>query len=221
MDKKRIKLLLVEDHDSVSLGVIHSLNEARAFEFEIKTASNADEAYDYLKKNQFDVVLLDLILKNRTPRSEFIGGDDLLREINKMKRRPKVIVMSKIDSLDMLDYIINVLQSNGYILKSRTSLQEIIPAMECVLEGDTFFSPSIERLMKYNQNLLDIDFSDRIILRTLSEGMKQNDVVSELKSKKIIMTVSAIEKRVRKLKAKFEAKTTTQLIAMAIKKGII
>mgnify|MGYP000448132933 CR=1 FL=1 len=216
-----VNLLLVEDHDSVSMGVQYSLQKQKEIGCEITTASTADQALNYTLREEFDVILLDLLLKNESYHSKLSGGDDLLRELNKLQKRPKVIVLSKIDSLEMLDYIINVLNADGYILKSRTSLQEIVPAIKSVLTDEPFFSNSIKKILKYNESLLDIDFEDRTILKCLSLGYKQIEIELEFKKKEISMSLSAIEKRIKKLKIRFDAQTTAQLTAKAIKEGII
>lgn len=218
---KNINLLLVEDHDSVSLGVMSSLEKSADFTFEITVATTADKALHNISQNQYDIVLLDLILKDESSNSLLSGGEDVLRELNKMEFAPKVIVMSKIDSLDMLDYVINVLDTDAYILKSRTSLQEIIPAIHSVLSNEHFYSQSIKKLLRYHENLLEMDIIDRIILKSLSNGLKYIGIESLLKEKSLHITVSAIEKRVKKLKIRFDANTNAQLVAMAIKEGII
>lgn len=221
MKDKLLKILLVEDHDSVSLGVQYSLQKQKEILFEITAATTADIALNYTLREEYDVILLDLLLKNEPYNSKLSGGDDLLRELNKNLNRPKVIVLSKIDSLEMLDYVINALNADGYILKSRTSLQEIIPAIKSVLKGESFYSDSIKKILRYNENLLDIDFEDRTILRCLSVGLKQIEMEYEFKKRDISMTLSAIEKRIKKLKIRFDAQTTAQLTAMATKEGII
>ncbi|WP_439131458.1 response regulator [Polaribacter sp.] len=221
MSKKEIKVLLVEDHDSVSLGVKYSLIKQKEINFDITIATTADMALNYTNREVFDVVLLDLILKNESKNSKLSSGDDLLRELNKWDHRPKIIMLSKIDSLEMLDYVINLLNADGYIIKSRTSLQELIPAIKAVLSGESFFSDSIKKILRYNESLLDIDFEDRTILKLLSSGYKQAEIAKEFMKKDISMTVSAIEKRIKKLKLRFEAQTTAQLTALAIKGGII
>lgn len=221
MRSKLIKILLVEDHDSVSMGVQYSLQKQKEIQCEITIATTADMALGFTKREEYDVILLDLLLKNEPYNSKLSGGDDLLRELNKKENRPKVVVQSKIDSLEMLDYVIGVLNADGYILKSRTSLREIVLAIKTVLEGESFYSDSIKKILKYNESLLDIDFEDRMILKCLSLGLKQIEIEHEFRKKDISMTVSAIEKRIKKLKIRFDAGTTAQLTAMATKEGII
>ena len=219
--KKSITVLIVEDHDCVSLGVKQLLLSDNDFDFQITTTSSADQAYTFIKKYLFDIVLLDIVLKNPSKEALFFDGDDLLRQLNKDGNNVKIIVLSKVDSLDMLDYIINILGADGYILKSRSSLNEIIPAINSVLDGENYFSNSIKKALKHNEMLIEIDFIDRLILKKLSQGLTQPQIEIELLKKSISLTVSAIEKRIRRLKLRFDAKTTSHLIALSIQNGII
>jgi DNA-binding CsgD family transcriptional regulator len=70
-------------------------------------------------------------------------------------------------------------------------------------------------------NSLEMDTTDLIILKELSNGLYQKEIVSILEEKGMSISVSAVEKRIRKLKLKFEANTTSHLVAIAIRKGII
>jgi DNA-binding NarL/FixJ family response regulator len=216
-----ISVLVIEDHDCVSKSIIDILQGSKDIIFNTDMAGYVDEALSKIRKNSPDIIFLDLILKNPPALSNFTGGDELLRELNKFQNRPKVIVLSKVDSLDMLDYIINILNADGYILKSRTSLEEIIPAAKQVLENENYFSPQVKKILQHNENLLEVDFVDVFIIKKLSQGFIQPEIETALLDRNVQLTVSAIEKRIRRLKIRFDAKTTTHLIALALQNGII
>ncbi|MCY1660122.1 response regulator [Chryseobacterium sp. SL1] len=219
-NKKQLSFLIVEDHDCVSKSIVETLKEQPDFIPEIRVATDADHALKLIKEKPPEIVFLDLVLKPAI-KGVLTDGDDLLRELNKLFYRPKVIVMSKIDRLDMLDYVINQLNADSYILKSRNSLDEIIPAVEKVMEGENYFSPSVTKILKHQENLLEMDTTDIFILKKLSRGLIQSEIEAALLENDIYLTVSAIEKRIRKLKMRFDAKTTIHLIALACQNGII
>lgn len=219
MDKK-IHILLLEDHALISLGVEVMLRETYKESLNFKVVTDADTALDYLQRNIVDILLLDLVLKSEHP-TKLKSGDELLREIYLWECKPKTIILSKLDSLDVLNYCIEQLEADAYILKSKTSVDEIIPAIDAVLENEYYYSYTIRKLLKYQFGLLEMDTTDRIILRELSNGLHQKEIVLVLEKKEINISVSAVEKRIRKLKIKFEANTTSHLVGIAIRKGII
>ncbi len=215
-----IHILLLEDYDLISLGVKITLENAYKNMLRFKSVTDADAALDYLQKHKVDVLLLDLILKSEQP-TLLHSGDELLRTIHHWIEKPKTIVLSKIDSLDILNYCIEQLEADAYILKSKTSLEELVPAIETVLEHENYFSFSVRKLLKYQFGLLDIDTTDITILKALSNGLVQRKIVILLEQKALPMTLSAVEKRIKKLKIRFDAETTSHLVATAIRKGII
>tara|TARA_R110002051_G_scaffold174602_2_gene244812 strand:- start:1375 stop:2034 length:660 start_codon:yes stop_codon:yes gene_type:complete len=217
---KKLYILLLEDHALISLGIEVMLKQTYKELLLFKVVTDADAALEYLKLYPVDIILLDLILKSEYP-TRLKSGDELLREIYLWQDKPKTIILSKIDSLDVLNYCIDQLEADAYILKSRTSVNEIIPAIDAVLENENYYSYSIRKLLKYKFGLLEMDTTDRIILKDLSNGLHQKGIVSSLAEREINISVSAVEKRIRKLKLKFEATTTSHLVSIAIRKGII
>lgn len=219
MDKK-IHILLLEDHSFITVGVEFILKEEYKESLLFKVVTDADTALEYLRSQPVDIILLDLILKSEY-HTKLKSGDELLREIYLWENKPKTIVLSKIDSLDLLNYCIEQLEADAYILKSKTSVDEIIPAINAVLENEYYYSYEIRKLLKYQFGLMEMDTTDRIILKELSNGLHQKEIVFVLEKKEINISVSAVEKRIRKLKLKFEANTTSHLVSIAIRKGII
>ncbi|WP_299884365.1 response regulator [uncultured Lacinutrix sp.] len=219
--KRKINTLIVEDHDLASHSIVETLTAYHNYEFVIKQASETDKAAKLIRSHHFDLILLDLILKKTNTNAEFFSGDDLLRYIRKIELPTKVIVLSKVDSIEMLDYVINVLGADGYILKSDISLNELLPAIDIVINNGSYISASIAKQFQYYETTLDLDYRDKVILNGLSNGGNHHDIVLQLETKGIQITKSAVEKRIRKLKERFEAKTTAQLMVKAIKMGII
>lgn len=218
---KKINVLIVEDHDLLASGIESKLKEKGKYHFQTKVVTNAELGRKCLKNGLFDLVLLDLVLKSENKGNKALGGEELLKEVGKMPIPPKVIVISQIDALDMLDYVVNHLFADGYILKSRRSLTEILPAIELVLNGQQYFSPSVLSSLKITTDLLELDRANRLIIKFLSQGLKHAEIEESLKDCQINMTVSAIEKRIKHLKDIFGAKTSAHLIALAFQKGVL
>tara|TARA_R110002051_G_scaffold181774_1_gene251330 strand:+ start:100036 stop:100695 length:660 start_codon:yes stop_codon:yes gene_type:complete len=217
---RKLHVLLLEDHRFISIGVEVILKENYKDTLLFKAVSDGDTALKYLQTHSVDIVILDLILKSDFD-TKLKSGDELLRILYHWEKKPKTIILSKIDSLDVLNYCIEQLEADAYILKSKTSADEIIPAIDAVLENEYYYSYGVRKLLKYQFGLLEMDTTDRIILTQLSNGLHQKEIVFALEKKEIIVSVSAVEKRIRKLKLKFEASTTSHLVAIAIRKGII
>lgn len=216
---EKVKILIVEDHDSVSLGLIRYLEENSGQDFMLSKTSNVPEAIKAIEQGPFDVILLYFFLKSNGKTNG--DGDELLFHLRKMEQPPKVIVYSKSDSLEILDYLVEHLQVDGFILKSRGSLEEVIPAIEMVLDGGHYFSPSINRLLRFHMGQLEIDYIDRMMLKAISQGMKQVEIRDFLANYGKRLSLSGIEKRIKRLKLRFEATTVSEVVAIALRKGLI
>lgn len=216
---KTIGILHVEDHDLISEGVREILLRSD-LKCKITVCNNADDALKTLHGSPIDVVLLDLILESK--RSAILGnGDELLKEIKRRKLNTKVIVVSMISTIETLNHVVNNLDADGYILKSKTSSLELVPAIVTVMSGKKYLSEAVKKRMEAYDKLIDIDIIDREILLSLANGYLQYELPAILRKKGTPLKMRAIEARIGKLKDHFGVKTPTQLISIAIKKGII
>lgn len=87
-----IKILLVDDDKDLRLMLSVLLSH---FETKISEASSGEEALSILQKNDFDLVISDIEMRNG-------DGHWLLDQIKTLNTRPRVIIVSgKIDACEM------------------------------------------------------------------------------------------------------------------------
>ena len=99
------KIMVVDDEDSIRLLYSQELTEEG---YEVSTAASAVEAVDLLEKNQFDLVVLDIKLKNES-------GLDLLQQIVKERHEMPVILCTAF-SFYKEDF--STWLADGYVVKS-------------------------------------------------------------------------------------------------------
>jgi len=121
------KILIVEDEKV--------LNEAyelvlKKEGYAVSCAFNGEEALAYVKKDKFDLILLDL----RMPK---IDGVEFLKRSNPVKNFPstKIIVFSNYDDQKEVDDAIKY-GATRYILKAWSSPSELVKIVRESLEGD-------------------------------------------------------------------------------------
>lgn len=68
---------------------------------------------------------------------------------------------------------------------------------------------------------LEIDFTDRLILKAFSQGVKQMELIQYLTRHNKQLSLSGLEKRIHRLKLKFDAATLVELVTLALRKGLI
>ena len=62
---------------------------------------------------------------------------------------------------------------------------------------------------------------DRVILQAFAKGIMQKDMSNYLEENGKPLTLSAIEKRTKRLKLHYNAKTLTELMSIVVRQGLI
>lgn len=114
------RILVVDDESSIRLLYSHELTDEG---YEITTASSAAEAVEALLNDEFDLILLDIKLKNES-------GLDLLQRIVKERHNLPVILCTAFSCYkdDFSAWL-----ADGYVVKS-ADLQELKNEVKKVLE---------------------------------------------------------------------------------------
>jgi DNA-binding NarL/FixJ family response regulator len=131
MDQKRI---LIADAHLTMMGGVRLLLKDR-FEVIVMVADEQSLA-DAIVTNQPDLVLVDLSM----PVS---SGRNVARLLQRLSPGLKFIVLSVHDDKTVVDECLSA-GASGFVLK-RTAVTDLIAAMEVVLRGGIFVSPSVER----------------------------------------------------------------------------
>ncbi|HKX73536.1 MAG TPA: response regulator [Candidatus Saccharimonadales bacterium] len=109
------KVLIVEDERPLS----HALDLKLQHEgFTTVVANNGEECLTAIKEQEFDVVLLDLVMP-------VFDGFQVLEYLQKQPKRPAVFVLSNLSQAEDEDRVMK-LGAKKYFIKSDTSLEVIV-----------------------------------------------------------------------------------------------
>jgi len=150
-----IKLLIVDDHDLVRLGIRRILDDVPEVEV-VGEAKGGEDALKMARELKPDVMLMDVLMPG-------IGGLEATRRISHLDPEVKVIVVTSCDD-DV--YPTRLLQAGaaGYLTKG-ADFNEIVTAIKQVHFGKRYISPEI---------------AQRIALKSFSkEGAMPFDQLSE------------------------------------------
>jgi len=104
--KNKPKILICDDNQTIHL----ALKSTFSSEYELKSAFNSEEALVILKKNQMDLVLLDMEIEHSR------SGLDLIPKILELQEDVKIIIFSGNQSFDAVKNALK-LGAHDYILK--------------------------------------------------------------------------------------------------------
>lgn len=129
----RQRILLVDDHEVVRIGLKALLEKHPDFEVVAEAASGHD-AVDKTKANKPDVVVMDIRLKGGS-------GIEACQEITEKYPNTKVIMLTSYAEDEMLFSAIRA-GASGYVLKQIGS-DDLIHAIEAIGRGDALLDPAV------------------------------------------------------------------------------
>lgn len=128
-----LKVLLVDDHEVVRLGIKSLLSHYPQFEV-VAEAGTADEAVRQATEFQPDVVVMDIRLPGK-------NGIEATREIAQQYPNTKVIMLTSYAEDELLFDAIAA-GASGYVLKQIGS-NELVNALEKIGRGESLVDPAL------------------------------------------------------------------------------
>jgi DNA-binding NarL/FixJ family response regulator len=218
------KVLISEDMEDINKGVYTSLCELGIID--IHQAQYCDDAYLKIKKaildeSPFQLLITDLSFKADYREQRFPSGEALIKILKKEYPSLKIIVYSVEDRLQKVRTLMTEHHVDAYVCKSRRGLSELSKAIINVLEDKVYLSPEVSQAFNTNYDL-EIDDYDIMLLEHLSKGLSQEDISAHFKTSNISpSSLSAIEKRLNKLRIEFKANNAIHLVANVKDLGLI
>ncbi len=220
------KILVVEDYDSINVGIVTALSQQT--EAEIYSTKYCDDAWLKIQSAEhndspFDLIISDLSFEQDHRETKLNGGIDLIRQVKQHYPLIKIIVYSIENRYIEINDLLEHLQVNAFISKGRNSIKELIDAIDYIQNDEDAPYLSAEIIeVKNNPTSLILQDEDLAILKLLSEGYSQSEIGNKLKEDDLcISSTSSIEKRISKLRVSLNARNATHLVSIAKDMGII
>ena len=211
-----ISVLLVDDHRIFREGLRSSMSDY-GFVDVVGEAVDGVDALEKIRRLSPQVVLMDLNM----PRMTGLEATPIVRQ-----RFPKTKVIA-LTMHDNKEYVSEILRcgAHGYVLKDATP-EQLARAIQCVIDGTAFFSPSISKLVvqryvesarrEERQSTVSLTPREKQVLPLLASGKTSKQIAENLG----IGTRTAETFRAR-LMRKFKVSNTAALVKAAADHGYI
>lgn len=221
---KKIKILLVDDHQLIIEGICSYLKD---FEnLHIESTNSCDSAFSLIKAslptNPFDIVFTDLSFDGTTNES-IDGGESLIKALQKEEIRIKIGVITGHSETNRVFNVIRNLNPLSYLLKGSINTTELTFAIERMLADKPYYSHEIhDKLLK--RTLVEIQM-DEVAIQVLKE-LPRHTKIANLegvirKPDGNLLKIRAIESKLAKLRTDLNANNNTDLVLKAKELGIL
>lgn len=208
-----IKVLLVDDHEMVRIGVSAFLSIQPDIEI-VGEASNGQEGVELALQLRPDIILMDLVMN---------GMDGIQATTEIIKKWPEakiIIVTSFID--DEKVYPALEAGATSYMLKT-SKASDIADAVRSTYEGQSVLEPQVTgkmmmRMKQGNKRPLHDDLTNREleILLLMAEGMTNQEIAD-----KLFIALKTVKTHVSNILSKLEVQDRTQAVIYAFQHQLI
>ena len=176
----KMRIVLVDDHEVVRLGLKVLLEQSDHFEV-VGEANNAKEAVEIAGKFRPDIVLMDIRLPGAS-------GIEACEEITQLYPEVRVVMLTSYEEDEMLFSAIRA-GASGYLLKQINS-DDLIRSLESVRRGDALLDPlvtqrvfqEVRRAVKEEEAsaFAILSQQEKHVLILVSEGKTNREIAKSL-----------------------------------------
>lgn len=206
MKKSPIRILLVDDHYMVRIG----LKAILSLEPELCVAAEAEDGFgglELFRKCVPDITLMDL----RMPR---MGGVETTAAILKEFPAAKIIMLTTYDGDEDIHRGLKA-GAKGYLLK-RVRGDELVGAIKTIHAGGRYLSPEAERRLSEHGPRLELTHRELEVLQYAAKGLN-NKEIGDL----VGCTRFTIKFHIQNILQKLGVADRTEAVAAALQRGIL
>lgn len=208
---EKIRVLIVDDHEMVRMGLATYLNTEKDIEV-IGEASNGKQGIDLAERLQPDVILMDLVM-------EEMDGISATKEIKTRLPDIKIIVLTSFIDQDKVFPVIEA-GAFSYLLKTSRA-EEIAKAIREAVKGNPTIegkvtSMMINKMQRDPQKHETLTQRELEVLILIGKGLSNKEIGEEL-----FIGIKTVKTHVSNILAKIEVDDRTQAAIYANRHGLI
>ncbi len=214
-----VRVVIVDDHDVIRVGVRESLDADIEVVGEGRDVESAIEA---VRTHHPEVVILDVHLPGGTGG----GALDVLAQILGVADAPKVLALSVSDAADDVVAVVRA-GARGYVTKS-ISGPDLSDAVRRVNSGDAVFSPRLAgfvldafnaaggEVAQVDEDLDKLTEREQEVMRLIARGYTYREV-----GEKLFISIKTVETHVGKVLHKLQLSNRHELARWAAQRRIV
>ncbi len=200
------RLLLVDDHYVVRIGMASSLNLEPDFEV-VAEAESGEEALRLYREHRPDLVILDWRLPD-------LSGADIIKTLRDEHPQARVLVLSAFESEEV---IYQALQAGavGYLTKS-SRRPELIESIRLAAQGKSSFSGAIAAKLAMRMQRPGLSPRELEVVAELVRGNSNKEIATHLS-----ISENTVKLHITHIMQKLRAKDRTHVASIALQRGLV
>jgi DNA-binding NarL/FixJ family response regulator len=214
--ERRLRLLVVDDHEVVRQGLVALLDRRSGFEV-VAQAGSVAEAISLAARHAPDLVIMDVRLPDGS-------GIEACREIRAARPETRVIMLTSYpDEEAVLSAIIA--GASGYLLKQVRG-RDLVSALESVGRGESLLDPAVtekvlERVRRVasgaaTDELAELTAQERKILLLVAEGKTNKEIAGD-----VFLSDKTVKNYVSSILSKLNLQRRAQAAAFVAKHHLV
>jgi two-component system, NarL family, response regulator LiaR len=211
--RKMIKVLFVDDHEMVRIGVSAYLAAQPDMEV-VGEADNGKTAIDLALSLRPDIILMDLVMKE-------MDGIEATRQIIAAWPEAKIIIVTSFLD-DEKVYPALEAGATSYMLKT-SKASDIADAVRSTFQGQSILEPEVtgKMMLKMRQKTKvelheDLTTREMEILLLMTEGKSNQEIADEL-----FIALKTVKTHVSNILSKLQVQDRTQAVIYAFKHSLV
>jgi len=204
-DTKKIRILLVDDHMVIRVGLTTATRDTNDMEVvaDVESGEDAIEAY---RECQPDVVVMDL-------RMHGMSGIETIQTLRKEFGKVRILVFSNYAKGEEVYQAIKA-GASGFVVKEMP-LERVLEAIRAIHGGDRYMPPQVA--MRIGERMLaQLTPREHEVLQCISKGKSNKEIGVALG-----VVEGTVKIHVAKILTKLCVSDRTQAVVEAMKRGII
>jgi NarL family two-component system response regulator LiaR len=214
---EKIKIMIVDDHDMVRMGLKTYLMLDSRFEV-IAEATDGKEVVDMIKQGRLepmpDIILMDLMMP-------IMNGAQATKEIVAIHPNLKIVILTSFMEDNLVVQAVEA-GAVSYVLKT-VSAEELIHALDGVSKGLPVMTGEVAqaltrgiRQQSVQKTYVNLTDREKEVLLLIAEGKTNKDISEELH-----ISIKTVKTHVSNLLLKCELEDRTQLAIYAHRQGLV
>ena len=206
MSEQKIRVLIVDDHPIVRMGIAAIVNAQTDMSM-VGQAADGDEAVRLFERLTPDVTLMDLRLPGQ-------GGVQAIRAIRMRNPEAKFLVLTTYEGDED---IFQALQAGavGYLVKGM-SHDVLLKGIRQVYEGRQYVPSEIAKRLEERNPMAVLSGREQQVLTYLAQG-KSNKAIADL----LGITEATVKRHVSVILQQLNVEDRTQAVLAALRRGLV